>query len=196
MTKDINYPEFVGGNVTVEQAEKIRKSGLTNSEFIRKAIDFYDETRLSSYTTQKINHVEECIGILKVYQQNLKNESFNKLKIFDENLKSEENMNELVYKETNETFKKSEENLKDETNLKGQTFKKSNENLKGQEIQNDSDDFEPIIDTLARLIANKGHLSKDDYSYQAGRVQKTTAQLKKYMRENYDMIEKEANKYR
>lgn len=105
MTKDMNYPEFVGGNVSIEQAEKVRKSGLTNAEYLRAAIDFFDETRMQTVTTQKINHVEECINVLKVYQQNLKNDVFNKLKVFDGNLKDGVGVDGRVYKENKETFK-------------------------------------------------------------------------------------------
>ena len=61
---------------------------MSNTEFIRKAIDFYDSARLSSYTAIKINMIDDCIGALNVFRENVKNSDENTFNLLRENVKS------------------------------------------------------------------------------------------------------------
>lgn len=196
MIKEIYYPKFIGAKISEEQYEKILSSDMGTSEYIRNAIDFYSEARLNSYSAIKINMIDECIQRLNVFKQNVKNGDLEKFNNLAKNVKSvKQNRGETLNK-TYETFNKNDENVKPEKNVKPEMLNKNDENVKPQEKPENQNPFKSIDDTLIRLIANKGHLSNEDYTYQANRVQKKPSELKKYIVDNREYLEKEADNWR
>ena len=210
MGKDSKYPEFIGANITVEQAEKVKKSDMSNAEYLRAAIDFFDEVRLNSNLEYKLRIIDECIDILKGYKRSLKDEHDYTFKLFGGNLKKMSNSGKtegenlkgqppLVYKEPTNQLKDSERNLKGEKNLKGQTFKKNDENLKDgvteENTAHERASWDEVKNTLIRITHVKGRPSDNDFQFQAERCGKTTKEVKEYYMENQQFFIQESERY-
>lgn len=196
MAKEIYYPKFIGAKISEEQYEKIESSGMSASEYVRNAIDFYSEARLHSYNAIKINMIDECIQRLNVFKQNVKNGDIEKFNNLTKNVKSVKQNRDETLNKTYEMFNENDENVKPEKNVKPEMLNKTGKNVKPQKEPENQNPFKSIEDTLIRLIANKGHLSNEDYTFQANRVQKKPSELKKYIVDNGDYLEKEAEKRR
>lgn len=196
MAKEIYYPKFIGAKISEEQYEKIESSGMGTSEYIRNAIDFYSEARLNSYNVIKINMIDECIQRLNVFKQNVKNGDLEKFNNLTKNVKSVKQNKDETLNKTHEMFNKNEEKVKPEKNVKPEKLNNNGKNVKPNEEPENKNPFKHIDNTLIRLIGNKGHLTNEDYTYQAGRVQKKPSELKKYIVDNWEYLEKEAIKWR
>jgi len=181
MVKEIYYPKFIGAKISEDQYEKIERSGMSTSEYVREAIDFYSETRLNSYNSIKINMIDECIQRLNVFKQNVKNADVEKFNNLTKNIKSVKQKGDKTLNKTYEKFNENEEKVKPEKKVKPERLNKTEENVKPPEENQKQNPFQSIENTLIRLIANKGHLTQEDYTFQASRVGKTSAELKKYV---------------
>lgn len=195
MVKEIYYPKFIGAKISEDQYEKIERSGMSTSEYVREAIDFYSETRLNSYNSIKINMIDECIQRLNVFKQNVKNADVEKFNNLTKNIKSVKQKGDKTLNKTYEKFNENEEKVKPEKKVKPERLNKTEENVKPPEENQKQNPFQSIENTLIRLIANKGHLTQEDYTFQASRVGKTSAELKKYVLQNSEYLEHEARKY-
>ena len=104
MVKEIYYPKFIGAKISEDQYEKIERSGMSTSEYVREAIDFYSETRLNSYNSIKINMIDECIQRLNVFKQNVKNADVEKFNNLTKNIKSVKQKGDKTLNKTYEKF--------------------------------------------------------------------------------------------
>lgn len=184
MSKETAYPYPVGVKLSEEQYQKIKQSGMSNTEFIRKAIDFYDGARLSSYTAIKINMIDDCIGALNVFRENVKNSDENTFNLLRENVKSVKQNGGQTFNKTPDTLNRCGENVKQIDDVKREALNKTAENVKQIEQQEEQEKqqqaWEQVKQTLRNMTTAKGRPSHEDFRRQAKKCGKTKSELERY----------------
>ena len=188
----------IGCYLTVKEYQRIqnnvRKYGFKNtSEYLRSALEFFDERRYNASKSAELNIIQDCIDLLHEHKKEVSNTMLQEsLKNMDENLENQSSKDTKNFEETSEKVSKNFE----ETD--SSTLKESTENFeesKTQEITKDKEPFENIIQTLIRITAAKGRATKDDFQFQAERCGKRASEVKHYYEDNYEFFVRESDKY-
>lgn len=195
IAKNKNIGCFVTEEEYLQIQRNVRRYGFkSTSDYLREALEFFDERRYNASKNIEVSIINDCINILNIHKKNVENN------LLQQSLK---NLNETLEGSTFEntkTLKKNDENL--EGNLEGfddETLKNLNETLessKSSEIPKTINPFENIIQTLIRLTHVKGKPTIADFTYQASRCAKSPKEVRKYYEDNYKYFIEEANKVR
>lgn len=180
MPKDVHYPHFIGVKISDEQYNKIKLSGKSTTAFIREAIDFYNDARLSSFTAMKMNVIKDCVGVLNVFLENVKNSDENTFNLMNENVKSVKQIGDDTLNKTSDLLNESDENVKPIVNVKRDELNELEENVKQEEIEKQQKNWEQVKQTLRNMTTAKGRPSHEDFRRQAKKCGKTKAELERY----------------
>ena len=189
--------KFVGCYVNEDEynniQQKVEQYGFKNaSEYIRNALEFFDERRFNASKNNEISIIQDCINLLEGHRKKVQSSMINEnLKNLEKNLKNEKLKNVKSLKDSNENLKGSLKGSSDETfkNL-GENFKGSNPTVSDKNLKS----FETVIDTLIRITHTKGRPSEDDFKFQARKCGKTVKEVMDYFDSNYDFFIRESDK--
>jgi hypothetical protein len=181
---DEKYTHFVGAKVTDAQFQKIKSSGLSDSDYLRNAIDFYDVTKLMSYARLRSNWIGELITLLNVWNENVKltpentfNEMMENVKFVKQNRGSLLNNTPLLLNELEENVKP-EKNVKPEVLNKPEAIVKQDEEDAKQKAEEEA--WEQVKQTLRNMTTAKGRPSHEDFRRQAKKCGRSKGWLEKY----------------
>ena len=146
--------------LTDEQADKIKRSGLTKSEYTRQAIDYYSENKYRASVLSKVNIVEECITLLQGYRDDLKNQivsdAYNNLQLsykIDENVRQEDENLSYKNKENVKKIYKNEENVRQLVIQNEEDLSYKNEETVRQMRESAFYDYyKPYLELLSKMI--------------------------------------------
>lgn len=193
MSKQVNYPHSIGVKISDEQKRKIELSGMNTTDFVRAAIDFYDGARLTSYTAMKMNVINDCIGALNIFRENVKNSDENTFNLLHENVKSGKHDGENTFNNNTHMLNFSEPKVKPIETVKPNGLNLSEENVKpnvkAEEEKKLQETWEQVKITLRKMTTSKGRPSQRDFQRQAKKCGKTTKELENYYQKhiNYFM---------
>ncbi len=174
--------------------ENTHKYGFKNrAEYIRSALEFFDERRFNAAKNNELNIIQDCISLLTDHKKSVQNSMIQEsMQEFKENIANQE-VNE------NKNLQGIPEKLA--KNLQGneeRSLQKNDKNLhENNYIKNNqiNEPFENIIPTLIRITAVKGKPTKEDFQFQASRCGKTASYVTNYYDENYEFFVRESDKY-
>lgn len=133
--KEEPYTSRISAHITQRQRDKINRSGLSDSKYIREAIDFYDVARLEAYSRMKMDIINDCIGALNIFKQNVEQSDenlFNKLK---ENVQSVEQNRGKMSEETPQSAHKKDENVEQIYVVEQTMSEEIDENVEREEFE-------------------------------------------------------------
>lgn len=159
-----NYPHSVKTRLTEEQYQKVKNSNMSESEFMRCAVDAYDE----SYLSMKIKIYKEVqVEFQKLWDKQLE---FVGQHIVGQN---EEICGTIANLEReNENFQRYEDTL--------------------ATVSDDFEErVREIIPTLQRLKHGENGLTNSNIEFQAKRIGVETAKLKRWINEHHEIVSKE-----
>lgn len=174
--------------------ENTFKYGFKNrAEYIRSALNFFDERRYNASKNNEINIIQDCINLLLDHKKQVSNAMIQGgLQELQNNIanNNHEDTHILQGNEQNgcKNIADSDGTILQETSINLQD-KMDNKNEKRYEP------FENIIQTLIRITHMKGKPSDDDFKFQASRCGKSKKEVMDYYDENYEFIVKESDKY-
>ena len=147
----------VNVRITDEQAKKIKKTGMKYSEYIRRAIDFYDLRKHEGVTNYKIDTIYECIQILidhrDAVQEELISEAYKNLYKNDENVKKEDDENLYKSDENVKNLYKKSENVKNGVKKSyPQNLYNSDENVKKIRSEELFSTYKPYFELLSKML--------------------------------------------
>jgi hypothetical protein len=181
---DEKYTHFVGAKVTDAQFQKIKSSGLSDSDYLRNAIDFYDVTKLMSYARLHSNWIGQLITLLNVWNENVKLTPENTFNEMMENVKFVKQNRGSLLNNTPQLLNENEENVKPEKKVKPETLNKSEENVKPDEEdakqKAQEEAWEQVKLTLRNMTTAKGRPSIEDFRRQAKKCGKKRGELERY----------------
>ena len=195
---DEKYTHFVGVKVTDAQFQKIEKSGLSASDYLRNAIDFYDVTRLTSYARLHSNWIGELITLLNVWNENVKLTPENTFNEMMENVKFVKQDRGSLLNNIPLLLNESEENVKPEKNVKPETLNKSDLIVKQEEEdakqKAQEEAWEQVKLTLRNMTTAKGRPSIEDFRRQAKKCGKTRGELERYYKKHLPYFQQDCVK--
>lgn len=193
-----NKTKHIGVYVTESEFNRITentyKYGFKNrAEYIRSALEFFDERRFNASKNNELNIIQDCISLLADHKKSVHNSMIQQsMQELEENLANQESNDTQNLQGNDEKLAK---------NLQGngeRTLQKNDENLQANnyvKTNQSKEPFESIINTLIRITAVKGRPTKDDFQYQADRCGKKASEVKHYYEDNYEFFVKESDKY-
>lgn len=181
---DEKYVHFVGAKVTERQYQKIKSSGLSDSDYLRNAIDFYDVAKLQSYSQLHSDWIREFISLLNVWDEKVKTTpefTFNKLV---ENVKFVKPKGGKTLNNTPLSLNENDENVKPEKKVKPNELNINDENVKQMELERQQKEqeeaWEKVKTTLRNMTTAKGRPSVEDFRRQAKKCGKSRGELERY----------------
>ena len=195
MPKEVNYPHPIGAKISDEQKRKIDNSGMSTTDFVRNAIDFYDGARLHSYTALKMNVIDECIHSLNIFKQSVKNSDENAFNLLKESVKSVKQNEGNLLNKTDDLLNESEEYVKQIESVKQNSLNESEESVKQMELEEETkkqqEAWEQVKTTLRNMTTAKGRPSHEDFRRQAKKCGKSKAELERYYQKHIKFFQQD-----
>ena len=183
MTEE-KFVHFVGAKVTDAQLVKIEESGLSQSEYIRNAIDFYDVGRLQSYSHLHSNWIGQLITLLNVWDEKVKSTPENTFNELVKNVKFVKPNRGSLLNNPPKSLNDSERIVKPEKKVKPETLNKSDKIVKQSEDdakqEAQAEAWEQVKLTLRNMTTAKGRPSHEDFRRQAKKCGKSKGELERY----------------
>lgn len=190
--------KHIGVYVTESEFNRISENtyryGFKNrAEYIRSALEFFDERRFNAAKNNELNIIQDCISLLADHKKSVQNSMIQQsMQELEENIANQEvNDNENLQGNREKLAKNLQRNeeitlQKNDENLQAKNYGKTNQS---------KEPFENIINTLIRITAVKGKPSDKDFEFQASRCGKRTSEVQHYYEDNYEFFVRESDKY-
>ena len=166
------YPYNIRARLTEEQYNKIKQSGMSDSDFIRHAIDCYDLELPRILETEKKDMLDEIRSVVVEQEASLQTQIVEQIVEQQHQLEGK-----IVELWNNCTTNKPVEIMDCGTNTTTKKHTTNNEAL-----------FMQILPTLQGLLHGEEKLTDKKLRYQARRIGVTTTELEDWMAKNSELL--------
>lgn len=175
MINIVEYTHRITIRLSDSQMDKINRSGLSASEFIRRSIDYYDLDMDTIIESERKNLIEEIQKEFGRQEDKFQKEYVQRL-----------SDNRQVFLEY--LVRQSDKCQTNISKNKERSQTNNNENQYNNKIKNNEALFLQILPTLQGMYHSEQTLTDEKIRFQANKIGVSTRELKEWMGDNHDLL--------